>query len=175
MRAIRFLHAAVLSLIVLGGAAAQEPEKKPAQQEQPSPETRREKLRKEMDETASEIQAYSQARRDEAVERARLAMDRMDRQIQQLQTDWDRATESMSQAARANRDKAMSGLRQQRSDLSARYRKMQDSSVDIWAQVRDDFVSSYRRAADALRKASSEYDKDQPAEEKPEAEPKPAD
>lgn len=175
MRTIRFLHAAILSLIVIGGAAAQEPEKKASQQEQPSAEAQREKVRKEMDEAASEIQTYSQARRDEAVERARLAIDRMDRRIQQLQADWDRRTESMSQAARANRDKAMSGLRRQRSELSDRYRKMQDSSADIWAQVRDDFVSSYRRIADALRKATSEYDKDRPTEEQHEAEPKPAD
>lgn len=174
MRTLRFLHAAALSLIVLGGAAAQEPENKPPQQEQPSPANQREKARKEMDEAANEIQAYSQARRDEAVERARLAMDRMDRQMQQLQADWDRAAESMSQAARANRDKAMSDLRRQRSELSARYRKLQDSSADIWAQVRDDFVSSYRRAAEALRKARSDYDEEQPEEGQREGEPKPA-
>lgn len=173
MRPIYLLPAMILSLFVFGTAIAQEQEKESPQQEESSAETRREKFRKEMDEVADEIQSYSQARRDEAVKRAKVAIDRMDHQIEQLQTDWDLVTDRMSQSARENRDKAMSSLRRQRNELSARYRNLQDSSADIWAQVRDDFVSSYRRTADALRKAISEYNKNQPEEDQHKADPKP--
>jgi hypothetical protein len=159
---------------ILGTAAAQEPAKPPSQ-EVPSSASEREDMRREVEEAARAIEAYSLARRDEAQQRAKVAIDDTDRRIQQLQADLDRGAERMSAAARADREQAMRDLRAQSAELSTRYRKMQDSSAEAWSRIRDDFVSAYRHIADAVRKAGAESDSQKSGEEKPaeESEPSP--
>lgn len=159
---------------ILGPVAAQEPAKPAPKEEVSSTAGEREEMRREVEEAARAIEAYSLARRDEAQQRARAAIDAMDRQIQQLQADLDRGTERMSAAARANRERAMADLRAQSTELSARYRTMQDSSADAWSRIRDEFVSAYRRIAEAVRQAGAESDTQEPAEEKPAEESSPS-
>jgi DNA topoisomerase VI subunit B len=169
-------HGAFAVLVVfLGTAAAQEPAKPPSQEEVSSTASEREDMRREVEEAARAIEAYSIARRDEAQQRAKAAIETTDRQIQQLQADLERGAERMSAAARANRERAIADLRAQSAELSARYRRMQDSSADAWSRIRDEFVNAYRRITEAVRKASADSDAQKPAEEKPaeESEPSP--
>lgn len=169
MRTMNRFGAAIVLFAFLGAVAAQEQPKTEPQEEVADDE--RENMRKEVEEAARAIEAYSLARRDEAQQRAKAAIDAMDRRIQQLQVDWDRSAERMNVAARANRDRALADLRVQRAELSTRYRKMQDSSAEAWSRIRDDFVTAYRRIADSVRKAGDEHDAQQPAQDEPAEEP----
>lgn len=169
MRTMNRFGAAIVLFAFLGTVAAQEQAKTEPQEEAADDE--RENMRKEVEEAARAIEAYSLARRDEAQQRAEAAIDAMDHRIRQLQTDWDRGGERMSAAARANRDRAMADLRAQRAELSTRYRKMQDSSAEAWSRIRDDFVSAYRRIADSVRKAGDDHDAQQPAQDEPAEDP----
>lgn len=175
MLSIMSRHGAFAVLFVmLGTAAAQELAKPPSQEEVSSTANEREDMRREVEEAARAIEAYSLARRDEAQQRAKAALEATDRQIQQLQADLDRGAGRMSAAARANREQAMRDLRAQSAELSTRYRKMQDSSAEAWSRIRDDFVSAYRRIAEAVRNARAESDTQEPAGEKPAEESRPS-
>lgn len=169
MRIMNRFAAAIVLFAFLGAVAAQEQTKTEPQEEAADEE--RESMRKEVEEAARAIEAYSLARRDEAQQRAKAAIDAMDRRIARLQSDWDRGAERRSAAARANRERAMADLRKQRDELSVGYRKMQDSSAEAWSRIRDDFVSAYRRIADSVRKAGDDHDAQQPTQNKPAEEP----
>ena len=171
MRIMNRFGATIVLFAFLGAVSAQERAKTEPQAEAASEDDEREDMRKEVEEAARAIEAYSIARRDEAQQRARAAIDAMDRRIARLQSDWDRGAERMSAAARANRERAMADLRKQRDELSFGYRKMQDSSAEAWSRIRDDFVSAYRRIADSVRKAADDHDAQQPAQNKPAEEP----
>jgi hypothetical protein len=175
MHIVKRFGAVTLLLALFGAAAAQQPEPPPPRDEEPSEETRREDMRKEVEEAVQAIQAYSAARRDQALQRARVAIDAMDARIAQLQDDWDRGAERMNASARATRDRAMADLRRQRAELAARYRSMQDSSAGAWSGVKDDFVSAYRRIAETLRQAWDESGERKPAQEPPADAPNPPD
>ncbi len=113
MFAIR--QAIVAGMLAIGfGALAQEPPNEPA----PAPEDQaaqeaeeRAEMRREVEEAAQAINAYTIARKDDAAQRARVAMERMDQRIGRIRAAWSEEAERIraeSQASR-ERDAAMIG------------------------------------------------------------------
>ena len=159
MNKIPQTSAAILLALALGPASAQAPppaaapENPQATQSQPTNErdTRREDMRREVAEAARAIGAYSQAERDQALQRAGSALDAMDRRIEQTRRGWVNDTERKSAKAREDRERLLAELRAQRADAAKQYRAMQEASAGNWERVKKQFVASYESLAQKLR------------------------
>lgn len=151
--------AAILLALALGPASAQTPppaappESPQATQPQRANErdTRREDMRREVAEAARAIGAYSQAEREQALQRAGSALDAMDQRIEQTRRGWVNDAERKSAKAREDRERLLAELRAQRADAAKQYRAMQEASAGNWERVKKQFVASYESLAQRLR------------------------
>lgn len=152
MSSIRiFVSAALLATSLQ--VNAQEPSK-PAENPKPSvsdESAQRADMRREVDEAAHAINAYSISRRDEALQRARTAMTDMDQRIKRFQADWSKEAQRVNAEARSSREKAVTDVRERREELQARYRIMQESNAQAWSRAKEGFITAYRDLADSLR------------------------
>lgn len=115
---------------------------------------------KEIGHTVDAIRTSSAERRAEALANARRAADDLDRQMERLQQQTDRAWARMSRASQARSQVTMANLRKRRNALAEWTGGMRHSSNAAWGEVRDGFVKNYHELADAIRKASEERAKD---------------
>ena len=167
--------ASILLALVLGPAAAQTPapaaapeRANAAQTEQASErDARREEMHREVEEAANAIGAYSEAERDEALQRGKSALDAMDRRIEDARRSWESGAERMSAKTRERRERAMADLRTQRAEAAERYRAMQNASAETWERVRGQFVASYRSLAERVRHLRDSADEKAPARNEP--------
>lgn len=167
--------ASILLALVLGPAAAQTPapaaapkRANAAQTEQASErDARREEMHREVEEAAKAIGAYSEAERDEALQRGKSALDAMDRRIENARSNWEGGAGRMSAKTRERREHAMADLRTQRAEAAERYRAMQDASAETWERARGQFVASYRTLAERVRRLWDSADEKAPAGREP--------
>lgn len=146
-----------------------------ARQEAASRDARREEMRREVDEAARAIGAFSKAESDQALKRAKSALDAMDKRIEDARLDWEKRAARMSADARERRERAMAELRTQRAEAAERYRALQGATSATWERVKEQFLVSYRSLADQVRRLSNADSVDgAPSDEKnpkPPAEP----
>ena len=149
--------------LVLGLAAAQAPPAsrpeasgnvEAAQQKAADRDARREEMRREVDEAARAIGAYSRAESDQALRRARSALEAMDKRIEDARLGEAREAARMSAEAGARRERAMTELRAQRAEAAERYRALQGASSATWERVKEQFLASYRSLAEQVRRLS---------------------
>ncbi len=154
MTPIRILAGAGLLGVSLAACARQqspEPtETTPPQAQAGDEAAQRAQMRREVEEAAQAIGAYSAARRDEALGRARTAMDDMDRRIRRFEADWHAGARRIGEASKTAREKEMEDIRRRREELGASYRALQESNEQAWDRTRERFVEAYRRLAEAL-------------------------
>ncbi len=177
MSPIRILAGAALLAASLHAGAQARPEP-----EKPAPQTtdesaQRSEMRREVEEAARAINAYSVSRRDEALQRAETAVEAMDRRITRFQAAWAAQEQRLNADSRASRDKALAEVRKRRTELDARYRAMQASNTQAWTGAKERFIGAYRDLADALRpdraKPEAEAEEGQkPAQPATQVEPK---
>lgn len=163
----------ILLALTVGPAMAQAPsssgtaQNAQGTQETAEPQARRAEMRREVDEAARAIGAYSQAERDQALQRAKSALDAMDRRIENARRDWESETARMTAEARERRERAMTELRARRTEAAERYRALQEASSGTWERVKEQFVTSYRSLADGIRRLWDSSDGTSPAGQKP--------
>lgn len=159
-------HAAGFGLLafVLGLSIAQAPpapqsgtaeNDEAARQDAANRHARREDMRREVDEATRAIGAFSKAESDQALERAKSALEAMDRRIEDARHEWERDAARMSADAREQRDRAMTELRTQRVEVAERYRALQGASSATWERVREQFLTSYQSLAARVRRLSN--------------------
>lgn len=113
----------------------------------------------EVKRTVDAIRAYTEERRAQALADAERAADALDRQTQRLQERMDQRWERMGQAARVRSQATMADLRQRRNALAEWYGGLRHGSAAAWEEVRNGFVVSYQELAEAVRKATAEFDR----------------
>ena len=175
MKRIQQASATILLALIFGPAAAQapapaspsEPARAPQPRQASERDTRREDMRREVAEAATAIGAYSQAERDQALQRAKSALDAMDRRIESTQRGWVNDAERRSARAHEDRERLLADLRKQRAEAAERYRAMQDASADTWERVRTQFLASYKSLAEQVRRLWDSADEAAPAGKEP--------
>jgi len=155
MSSVRTIVAAAMLAASLSAAAHQQPEVT-AEPEPASEAEQRAQMRREVDEAVRAIEAYSTARRDQAVQRARSATDRMDQRIRRYHAEWLAEAEAVKAKRQVERDRSMARVTERRAALEEHYRELQKANAQAWERARDRFVRAYRALADALRDASDE-------------------
>ncbi len=153
MSSIRMLAGAALLAAGFHAGAQESPQPVESAPQTVDESAQRAEMRREVEEAARAIDAYSVSRRDEALQRAANAMEKMDRRIDRFQAAWAVHEQRIGAESLASRDKALAGIRERRTELDARYRAMQESGAQAWTGTKERFIEAYRDLADSLRPA----------------------
>ncbi len=108
---------------------------------------------RKVDETGEAIKNYTVAQRDEAVKKAKAALDDADSSIRRMERKLDREWEKMDQAGREKGRETLSALRKERNELAEWYGGLKHGSAEAWEEVKAGFVKSYRALKESFSKA----------------------
>lgn len=120
-----------------------------AQEEEEAPGTTPAEVRQEIADAMEAVSEYSAQERDEALERARDGLDRLDAEIarreQALRENWA----GMSDTAREEARSRLEELRAARNRLGERYGALQAGARDAWGALRDGFSDAWGEVSEA--------------------------
>ena len=110
-------------------------------------------IAREADETGQAIKNYTVAQRDEAVKKAKAALDDLDRRVGRMETKLDGEWDRMDQAARRKARATLNALRRERNEVAEWYGGLKHGSAESWEQVKAGFVKSYQALKESFAKA----------------------
>jgi len=107
-------------------------------------------------ETGRAIKDYTVEQRDEAIKRAKAALDDLDARIRRMERKLDSEWERMDQGARKKARATLDALRRERNEAAEWYGGLKHSSAESWEQVKAGFVKSYEVLRQSFAKARKE-------------------
>jgi len=110
-----------------------------------------------VDETGRAIKNYTVAQRDEAIGKAKAALDDLDVRIGRMERKLDNEWDRMDQAGRKKTRATLNALRRQRNEAAEWYGGLKHSSAEAWEQVKAGFVQSYEVLKESFTKAGKEF------------------
>jgi chromosome segregation ATPase len=116
-----------------------------------------EEVREEMRELGQALGRYGAEQRDRALERARPALEDLDRRLDALEKSIEENWDEMSQAARERSRRAMRELRRQRVELAEKYGALKSSSAGAWEQMREGFLDAFSVLNEAWEKSIEDF------------------
>ncbi len=119
--------------------------------------TKMKDVKEKTEEAAQAIKNYSVNQRDEAVKKAKAAMDELDARINSMESRLDKKWSQMDQSAREKGRASLTALRKQRDEVAEWYGGLKHSSRKAWGDVKKGFLKSYQELRDSLDKAHSEF------------------
>ncbi len=123
-----------------------------------SESTPRQRLQRQWSEFLDALAAYTAARRDEALQQARRALEALDRRIDRLRTDLQRRWPELSDQARANGRAALEELERQQAALERWFADMKRSSAAQWSEALQHFGQALEDAARSLEELMEHED-----------------
>jgi hypothetical protein len=112
---------------------------------------------RKVDETGQAIKNYTVAQRDEAIKKAKAALDDLDVRIGRMERKLDNEWDRMDQAARKKARAALNALRRERNEAAEWYGGLKHSSAESWEQVKAGFVKSYEALKESFAKAMKAF------------------
>jgi len=112
---------------------------------------------RKVDETGQAIKNFTLAQRDEAIKKAKAALDDLDTRIGRLERKLDNEWDRMDQAARKKARAAQRALRRERNEVAEWYGGLKHSSAESWEQVKAGFVKSYEVLKESFAKARKQF------------------
>lgn len=106
------------------------------------------------------LRQYSAEQRDEAIDEASQALEKLDGRIMELESRIDRNWDTMSQQAREQARENLDSLRERRSELAGWYDEFRQSSASAWDEMRAGFTGAYRVMSDSWVNARREFEAD---------------
>ncbi len=123
-----------------------------------SDETTAKEVKQEMNDLLNTLKSYTAEQRDEAVKITQKTLDKLDKQIESLESRIDKNWESMTKTARAETRANMKALRKQRTKVAEWYGSMKSSSASAWEEMKKGFSDAYRTLEKAWEKSEKEFD-----------------
>jgi hypothetical protein len=120
-----------------------------------SAKTSIEAVKKETQDLLKSIGSYSVDKKDEAVQKAKEGLSKLDKLIASQQAKLDKNWDSMNETAREKAADNLTALREQRDQISTWYSNMKTSSVDSWDRMKKGYSDAYN----ALEKSWEESGK----------------
>mgnify|MGYP001627769767 CR=1 FL=1 len=117
-------------------------------------------VEQETRELINTLSQYTANQREEAVEKAGQALERLDSKIDELETRIDNNWESMSQQARQDARANLNRLREQRSELAGWYDNFRNSSAGAWDEMKKGFTDAYQVMSDSWVDARRAFEDD---------------
>jgi paraquat-inducible protein B len=112
---------------------------------------------RKVDETGQAIKNYTVAQRDEAIKKAKAALDDLDVRIGRMERKLDNEWDRMDQAAHRKARATLNALRRQRNEAAEWYGGLKHSSAESWEQVKAGFVKSYEALKESFTKARKAF------------------
>ncbi|SRR6266496_341069 len=110
-------------------------------------------IAREADETGQAIKNYTVAQRDEAVKKAKAALDDLDGRVGRMERKLDGEWDRMDQAARRKARATLNALRRERNEVAEWYGGLKHGSAESWEQVKAGFLKSYQALKESFAKA----------------------
>jgi hypothetical protein len=102
-----------------------------------------EAVKKESQDLLKSIRSYSVDKKDEAVQKAKEGLSKLDKLIASQQAKLDKNWDSMNETAREKAADNLTALREQRNQVSMWYSSMKTSSVDTWQRMKKGYSDAY--------------------------------
>jgi paraquat-inducible protein B len=112
---------------------------------------------RKVDDAGQAIKNYTVAQRDEAIKKAKAALDDLDVRIGRMERKLDSEWDKMDQAARKKARAALNALRRERNEAAEWYGGLKHSSAESWEQVKAGFVKSYEALKASFTKAMKAF------------------
>lgn len=119
--------------------------------------TTKKEVKQEIREAFEAVENYTADQRDEAVEKIKVALKNIDRQIEGMENRIGKEWDQMDQAARRKAGSTLASLRKQRNELAEWYGGLKYSSAEAWGHVKKGFLKSYKALSTAFGQAESEF------------------
>ena len=116
-----------------------------------------EEVKQETQDLLAALKSYTAAQRDEAIQKTKSALERLDKRINSLETRIDNNWDNMNKAAREKARAYLKALRKQRIKVAEWYGGLKSSSVDAWEHIKKGFSDAYEAFSDAWEKAEKEF------------------
>ncbi|MFT4777450.1 MAG: ElaB/YqjD/DUF883 family membrane-anchored ribosome-binding protein [Oleispira sp.] len=116
-----------------------------------------EEVKKETQELLQTINSYTAEKKDEAVQKAKEGLSKLDKLIDTQQEKLDKNWHEMSQVARKKADDNLMALRQQRNQVGEWYSSMKTSSGDAWDHMKKGYSDAYKALEDSWGKSEKEF------------------
>ena len=114
-------------------------------------------VKKETKDLLQTIGSYTADKRDEAVQKAKEGLYKLDKRINALETKIDKNWDKMNEAARKEARENLRALRKQRNQVAEWYGSMKTSSADAWDHIKTGFSDAYKALEDAWEKSEKEF------------------
>ena len=108
-------------------------------------------------EAAEAIKSYSIDQRDEALKKAKAALEDLDARIDPMQAQLNEKWGQMDQMARQKSMDTLTALRKQRNEAAEWYGGLKHSSGNAWEDVKRGFLKSYHDLQETFQKARSDF------------------
>ena len=116
-----------------------------------------EEVKKETQDLLQTIGSYTADKRDEAVQKAKEGLNKLDKRIDALEARIDKNWDKMNEAVRKETRENLRALRKQRNQVAEWYGSMKTSSADAWDHMKKGFSDAYKALEDAWEKSEKEF------------------
>lgn len=114
-------------------------------------------VKKETHELLQTIGSYTADKKDEAVQKAKVGLDKLDKRIDALETKIDKNWGKMDEGARKKARENLRYLRKKRNYVAEWYGSMKNSSADAWDHMKKGFSDAYRALEEAWENSEKEF------------------
>ena len=113
-------------------------------------------VKKEVQEATETIKKYSIEQRDEAVKSTKSTLDKMDKRIDQMESDLNKKWKNMTESAREQKQKSIHALKKNRNEVAEWYGGLKHGSANAWEEIKTGFSNAYEVLGHAVNKAEKE-------------------
>lgn len=107
-------------------------------------------------ETIDTIKSYSVEKRDEAVKKAKAALDDFDARMDKLEKQIEEKKSTWSKAVMKDKKKMLEELKKERKEVAKRYENLKTSSKKAWENTKDAFIKMYEKLENKFEKTDKE-------------------
>ena len=115
-------------------------------------------VKQETQDLVKALGAYTAGQRDKAVQKAKTALNNMDKRIDVLEKRIDDNWDQMNKAAREKARTNLKTLRKQRTEAAEWYGSLKASSAGAWEHTKKGFSEAYKALGDAWERSANEFD-----------------
>lgn len=126
--------------------------------ESPDDKTSAEDIKQETQDLLKALNSYTADQKDEAINKTKDALNSLDKRIDELEGNINKAWDKMDRAAREKARDSLKALRKQQARVAEWYNRLKSSSGDAWDIIKKGFSDAYKSLDDAWNKLKKELD-----------------
>ncbi|MGB5917555.1 hypothetical protein [Arcobacter sp.] len=114
-------------------------------------------VKKDTQELFKTIGSYTVDKRDETLKKVKISLDKLDKQIDTLESKVDNKWDKMSKDVRMKTRENLKNLRDQRNQVAQWYGSMKSSTANAWEYTKKGFINAYKKLEETWEKYEEEF------------------